>query len=341
MGNLPIEADPAVAVAAAGPELVAKTPFGKTATLLVEELASTAAFADSERAEFWRVCDQLRRLPEADSTLAEFLSEFVTLVSSVYAANAAAIWFWHPETNEFERKADLGFAALGLDSDSQIASDHSDLLHYVAAHDDTLLMSPFSAAARDGRLVRNPTDAFVLLAPIRHGSQTLAIIELFLGPTPIRGRTPELRDRYRQWLSEIGERLLAGVIRRYLASGSPLESAVARLDQATDEVRLLQERIRLQIQQTLQALAGQNFGSLQANQAIATLVHQLLDSKGLRAQCPECGAAAILRCQNTGNAKTGVFVFDHYLESGRTFHGGRTAFPYVEVVPKPPRRKPS
>jgi hypothetical protein len=111
------------------------------------------------------------------------------------------------------------------------------------------------------------------------------------------------------------------------------------LDTAAEEAERHQEEIRKRLERTLHALVGKNFGTLTANQAVAGRVHQVLESKGLRVQCPECGSAAILRCQGAGNSKTGVFLFDHYLENGRTFHGGPTTFPWVTLVAKPPRRK--
>ena len=41
---------------------------------------------------------------------------------------------------------------------------------------------------------------------------------------------------------------------------------------------------------------------------------------------------------NGAHWKHGVFVYDHYLESGRTFHGGPTTVPLIRVVNKPVRR---
>jgi hypothetical protein len=179
------------------------------------------------------------------------------------------------------------------------------------------------------------------VGPIVHQESALALVELFLGPTPQRGQTPLLRGKYVEWLEYLVGILCDGIERRFLAAGKPLQAALLSLDAAAEEAERHQGEIRKGLERTLHMLAGQNFGTLQANQELAGRVHQLLESKGLRVKCPECGAPAILRCQGTGNSRTGVFLFDHYLESGRTFHGGPTTFPCVTVIAKLPRRRRS
>ena len=44
------------------------------------------------------------------------------------------------------------------------------------------------------------------------------------------------------------------------------------------------------------------------------------------------GTPAILRCQNARD--TALFVFDHTLASGRTFHGGVPELPWLRVMAK-------
>jgi hypothetical protein len=106
----------------------------------------------------------------------------------------------------------------------------------------------------------------------------------------------------------------------------------------SEEIGVLQQQIRRIIEGRVQQFHGWAFGSLEENQRLAKMIHQLLDNHGLRVECPECGYPSILRCLRAGNAKHGVFVYDHYLESGRTFHGGPTTVPLIRVVNKPVRR---
>ncbi len=115
----------------------------------------------------------------------------------------------------------------------------------------------------------------------------------------------------------------------------PLPLQINSLHRILDAQRA--RTIRL-LEREISKLEGTQLGSFQGNQALAAKVHQLLDSAGLRVRCPHCGQPAILRCLAAGNTATGSFVFDHYLEEGRTFHGGRTTFPRLFLVAKPPRK---
>jgi predicted RNA-binding Zn-ribbon protein involved in translation (DUF1610 family) len=179
------------------------------------------------------------------------------------------------------------------------------------------------------------------LAPTKFDQQDVAVLEIALGPKPLRQPHKVLMDSYFDWLRWLDQLLRQGMQRCFAAAEQPLLLAISSLQQTSHAVEEIQSQIRIRIEASLQSFSGQNFGSLSANQTVAKQVHALLDSKGLRVKCPECGAAAILRCQNAGNSKTGAFMFDHYLDSGRTFHGGQTVFPNLEIVPKPPRRKPN
>ena len=114
------------------------------------------------------------------------------------------------------------------------------------------------------------------------------------------------------------------------------ETLLSGLDQ---ELNQLQRSIRLAIQAKLAKFAGQSLGSLDANQQFATRIAELLDSHGLRVRCSECGHPAILRVSPRGNS-TGAFVFDHSIDGRRTFHGGKTQMPLIQLVDKPPRKKP-
>ncbi len=292
--------------------------------------------APQQQASFREQYDALRNLPASGTDLQSFLGEFIRGVAGLYAASAAAIWFRNPDGNQLERKADVGYQAISLED--ELLPAHDALLDFGMRQKAPLLVKPFSAP-HSAAVVSNPTDSFVVLGPVIHHGDAIALIELFLGPVPLRGQTATVREQYVEWLAHLISFLCDGIERRYLASGKPLEAAMSLLDQVQVQVQRYQEEIRTSIEQSLRGLAGQNFGTIVANQAVAKRVHHMLESKGLRVRCPECGTPAILRCQAAGNSKTGVFLYDHYLETGRTFHGGRTTFPQVTVVAKPPRAR--
>ncbi len=300
---------------------------------LIEQL--TSRLSSRQRAAFHARVGQLLDLPDQDTDLAEFLTCFANLVAELFAAGTVAIWFRLPHQAAVTRKVDVGWSNLSLDPETDTA--HERLIAFAVSQNGPLAVKPFSAPwARAG--ASNPTDSYLLLAPVQHQNEGIALIELALGPKPLRLPQKQLMESYLSWLDWLTSIFGRGMERRFAAFHQPLKSAILCLDETSRQVETIQEQIRHTIEGSLQRLAGENFGSLVANQTVAKQVHALLESKGLRVQCPECGAAAILRCQKVGNAKTGAFVFDHYLDTGRTFHGGPSTFPRLVLVPKPPRR---
>lgn len=290
---------------------------------------------EAQRTAFLITVNHLRDLSENAQVLSEFLSSFATSVADLYAATSVAIWFEDSAQN-VQRKVDVGWRNLSLDEPT--AAAHRELVSYAIHAGKAIAVQPFSApSARSS--VSNPTDSFLLLAPTKFDHKDVAVLEIALGPKPLRKQHRVLMDSYFDWLRWLDQLLQQGMQRCFAAAEQPFLLAISSLQQTELVVEEIQSQIRMRIEASLQSFSGQNFGSLSANQTVAKQVHGLLDSKGLRVKCPECGAAAILRCQNAGNSKTGAFMFDHYLDSGRTFHGGQTVFPNLEIVSKPPRRK--
>ncbi|HBE67352.1 MAG TPA: hypothetical protein DDW52_04310 [Planctomycetaceae bacterium] len=183
----------------------------------------------------------------------------------------------------------------------------------------------------------NPTGRSILFGPILHAGEPLALLEVVLAEANSQ-LTPERRQLFLDGMRLLTERVHRGLARRMSLPKAALSRAEEDLAALREHVQGLQQQIVQQIEMRLQRFKGWSFDSLRENQSFAKAVHQLLDSHGLRVVCPECGNPAILRCLRAGNAKHGVFVFDHYLDSGRTFHGGSTTVPLIRVVPKPARR---
>ncbi len=181
----------------------------------------------------------------------------------------------------------------------------------------------------------------LLFGPILHLGEPIALLEVALN-SPAGESTAALtqaqRQLYLRSIKLVAERVYGGLRRRMAMPAARIDKAVEQVQKLTAEVLALQQQIGQRIEIRLQHFHGWAFASLAENQAFAKLVHQMLDSHGLRVQCPECGHPAILRCLRVGNAKHGAFVFDHYLDTGRTFHGGPTTVPLIKVVAKPARR---
>jgi hypothetical protein len=293
--------------------------------------------APAQREAFRRDYQAITQLPGAGTDLQQFLDDVLEHVVRLYAATAGAIWFRGPDGRPLSARAKLGYDRLGLDGDYE--QPHFQLLEYGLSQTKAFVVSPFSAPQPNAS-VSNPTDSFVVLGPIDNRGERLGVVELCLGPTPIRGKTPGDRRRYALWLDHLTTYICQGIELRFLGSSAPLQPALVNLTAAKSEIEAFKNAICKSLEVTINSYAGMSFGSLRNNQAFTKNVHELLDGNGLRVECPECGSPAILRCQSAGNSKTGVFLYDHYLDSGRTFHGGPSTFPVIKVVAKPPRRRP-
>lgn len=184
---------------------------------------------------------------------------------------------------------------------------------------------------------QNPTSHPLLFGPVLHFGEPIALLEIVLEKTVGQLSTKE-RQLYLRGTQLIAERVYGGLKQRMSVPAATLKQAADQIQLLAGEVLTIQQQIKRNIETRLQQFHGWSFQSLGENQAFAKMVHQLLDGYGLRVVCPECGNPAILRCLRAGNAKNGAFVFDHYLESGRTFHGGPTTVPLITVVQKPARR---
>ncbi|MCA9162666.1 MAG: GAF domain-containing protein [Planctomycetales bacterium] len=294
--------------------------------------------SEEQRAEFRGTYGRIQQLPGSELPLQAFLDDFLRETVNLFAATAGVIWFREADGSGFQANTRLGFDRHGITG--ELADRHRELVGFAFQQTKPLVVNPYSSP-QAGANVSNPTDSFIVFGPAVAGGQAIGVIELLLGPTPVRGRTSGDRDRYRLWLDHLLGFFCQGIERRLLRQAAPLDSALLGLEEVRDTIGHYQTEIRHAIEQMLARFAGWNFGSLKENQAFAKQVHQLLDENGLRAECTECGAPAILRCQAAGNSKTGVFLFDHYLDTGRTFHGGRSQFPKLRLVIKPPRRTKS
>ncbi len=277
----------------------------------------------------------LEELARTANDLGEFLPSFARRVADLYAATGVAIWFQAPNGHSVQRKVDVGWNNVPIDDVTRPA--HDLLLEFVMKGKQPQAVHPFAAPA-SGAGVSNPTDSFLLLTPIQFGEQQVAVLEIALGPKPLRPSNAILVAAYLEWLTWLGRLMQDGVERSFAQVDNVMLLAMETIEKTESGIQALQEQIRTQIEASLCRLAGQNFGSLSSNQAVAKRIHAMLDARGLRVVCPQCGSPAILRCQKAGNSTTGAFMFDHYLEGGRTFHGGQSTFPQIRVVPKPPRR---
>jgi hypothetical protein len=288
---------------------------------------------------------RLAELIDGDQPLQSFLEQLLPQLTEIFSAVAGVVWL---------RAAQGAIFGVPFQMDQVILTPadqkkHEKLVQLAWQQRQPMLAEPHTnqsarepstreQAARDQ--AGNPTGHRLLFAPVMHLGEPIALVELVLRDTP-RLADAAGRKVYLRSLQLVAERIHSGLRKRMSLPAATLQQATEQVQLLTDEIAVHQQQIRRAIEHRLQQFHSWSFGSLTENQRFAKMIHQLLDNHGLRVACTECGHAAILRCLRAGNAKHGVFVFDHYLESGRTFHGGLTTVPTLRVVAKPLRRTPS
>jgi DNA-directed RNA polymerase subunit RPC12/RpoP len=104
------------------------------------------------------------------------------------------------------------------------------------------------------------------------------------------------------------------------------------------ELNRIQRTVRLTLQSKLQGLVGQSLSTLNENRELANSIQKMLDTHSLRIRCPQCGHASILRVSPRKGMPGGAFVLDHTIEGKRTFHGGSSSVPPIQLTAKPERK---
>lgn len=277
----------------------------------------------------------LAALIDSDLPLQLFLEQLLPELCNLFAAPAAVAWM---------KTQGAAGAVFGVRyrMDQVLSSlneqkKHERLVQVAWQQRAPMLAEPATKPAEMGSDSGNPTGHLILFGPIVHFGEPIALLEIVL-PKLRAALTAAQRHLYLRCVQLVAERVYGGLRQRMSMPAASLGQALVQLKQLTGEVESMQQQIRRTLEARLQQFSGWSFMSLAENQEFAKLVQQLLDTHGLRVECPECGNPAILRCLRAGNAKHGAFVYDHYLDSGRTFHGGPTTVPLIRVVPKPARR---
>ena len=277
---------------------------------------------------------RLAKLIEGDLPLQPFLEQLMPQLCEIFSAVAGVAWL-----RAHAAQGAIFGVPYQMDRVIQSALDqkkHEKLVQLAWQQRQTMLAEPQTSSSRKGAAT-NPTSHALLFGPVMHFGEPIALVELVLREfaEPL---TPSQKKLFLRGIQLIAERVHGGLRQRMMLPGATIGQAVEQVQLLSEEIGVLQQQIRRTIEARVQQFHGWAFGSLEENQRFAKMIHHLLDNHGLRVQCPECQHPSILRCLRAGNAKHGVFVYDHYLETGRTFHGGPTTVPLLRVVTKPLRR---
>lgn len=290
--------------------------------------------AAEERSLVDRLCDEIQHLSYTTLGPDKFFEYFLQKTARIYCARCVAIWVLNGEDRQpyLAAEASVNGRAAGQETDD-------DLLGLVKQFDAQGPSVEQVVAAKSGPSGFAEQNDLIVWGPVCANEQTIAVIAVNLGSG--RGPDRETVAGYLARMEHLSKCLLGYLQNRHRRAELPtpsFDSTTRSLESIGEVVNSRRESIRQLIEEDLGRFAGIRFATLEENRDFAAKVHELLDGNGLRSQCPECGTAAILRCINTGNSKTGVFSFDHYIEGRRKYHCGVTSFPKLKICNKPLRR---
>jgi hypothetical protein len=277
---------------------------------------------------------QFERICTADQSLHEFSSHLLDWLRLIFGAQASALWL--------RSDADAGSARVHMRSGGWIIRD-GDACDNPNQNADALVLAHWHQQAPISEYLTG-SGCLVLVAPLRDKAGALGALQLLLSVPPSEfaenaQRQPVAAAPYLLALTRLANRVQTAVSRHVSTRTLPLELATGALQPLKLQIAGVQRALRLAIEQYFQQFSQSSFGSLAANQEFTRLAQQLLDAHALRFRCPECGHPAILRCAKNSAVPSGVFVFDHYLPEGRTFHGGTRHLPLLKLTSKPARKK--
>ena len=117
--------------------------------------------------------------------------------------------------------------------------------------------------------------------------------------------------------------------------------AIGRLDEKLTDA---QAPIQHEMQDLLERLRGQQFGSLAANRRVVDAMRDLLNRLQLRVACTreDCGRPSVLLCKNVTGMKFGAFQFQHQQDGRLVTHTASSTIPKLILVkPAKDRRRNS
>lgn len=280
--------------------------------------------------------DKLQKICAGDSALEPFLEDLLEVLGRIFGAAAGAFWFRPWGGAGLCPSVRMGFSELPLSAKGLSQLDSSVAALWQSPEPTVQILADHSST--------------LLVGPIRDGQEAIGAVQLIIIDNQWErspevnntiGETQQPHDGFPQYgvaLDGIMAIIQPALLRRFRVRTVSLKQADLGLENLGQQINSIQRSIRVAIERHLQQLSGATFGSLESNQSFAKSVQKLLEAHGLRVRCPECGHPSILRCSRNASVASGVFVFDHYLPEGRTFHGGGSTFPTLRVVTKPSRR---
>jgi hypothetical protein len=154
-----------------------------------------------------RLVDEIASLSEQQLSPAEYYGEFLQRILTALNAPAGAVWVLTPKGN-LQVQYQIKMREVGLDRTQTSRQMHDELLRQAAMRGAHAKFPPQSSMGDQGP--GNPTDFFILLAPIIFDKQVVGMAEVW--QDPLRG--PEAQDKYLEFLIKMAA-LAAGYTRNH------------------------------------------------------------------------------------------------------------------------------
>jgi biotin carboxyl carrier protein len=158
---------------------------------------------EQTRRQINRLVEEVARLSEQDLAPTDYYGEFLQRVLAAVAAPAGAVWVRTPQ-GHLQLQYQINIREVGLDRSEEDRQAHGELLRQAAQMARPLMLPPQSGtgAQEEGRpAAGNPSNKFILLAPILVEKQVAGLIEIFQDPD----RSPDAQRGFLQFLVKMAE----------------------------------------------------------------------------------------------------------------------------------------
>jgi hypothetical protein len=163
--------------------------------------------AEQARQRVNRLAEEIANLSEQDLSPAEYYGEFLQRILAILEAPAGAVWVRNPQGHLLVQYQ-INMRQVGLDRTEGSRAMHDELIRQSATKAAPGIFPPQSGSGDKGP--GNPTDLFILLAPIIYDKQVAGMVEVW--HHPMRG--PDAMRQFLQFLTRMAG-LAAGYTRNH------------------------------------------------------------------------------------------------------------------------------
>jgi len=165
------------------------------------------ASAEQARQRINRLTEEIAHLSEQELSPAEYYGEFLQRILTILDAPAGAVWVRTAQGN-LQLQYQINMAQVGLDRAENSRVMHGELIRQATMKGTASIHPPNSGTGDNGP--GNPTELFILLAPITYDKQVAGMVEVW--HHPMRG--PDAMRQFLQFLVRMAG-LAAGYTRNH------------------------------------------------------------------------------------------------------------------------------